>query len=252
MPDKSNGTINFIPPAALEKENDTIWLGGRGPRLTPAQKRRIREYCLNRDGSKCMICTRDAERQTLEIDHIDGNASNHWSWNLRLVHHSCNSKDWNRRHAKQTMSSVQGERERAAGSIPSIEISLNKHYEPSFRRYCFARALESKANGTAISKNDLRIMAREFVGCSGATAYSYMERLFAPNGPLMEKLDAYDDTPYVRFRDPTDFNLTVQQLESKYPKEGRISRLPLDEAGSFSGSKPSQPISLPDKRADEV
>lgn len=93
-------------PAALEKEKATVWLGGRGARLTPAQKHRIREYCLDRDGSRCMLCHRDADSCTLEIDHIDGNASNHMATNLRLVHHACNSRDWNRQHAKTDRKSV--------------------------------------------------------------------------------------------------------------------------------------------------
>ena len=49
-----------------------------------------------------------------------------------------------------------------------------------------------------------------------------MERLFASNGPFNVKEDYYVGNFYVDFRDPNDFNLTIEKLEAKYPKEGRI------------------------------
>lgn len=48
-----------------------------------------------------------------------------------------------------------------------------------------------------------------------------MERLFAPNGPFVEKNDYCTDLLYVDFRDPKDINLGLNELEAKYPKEGR-------------------------------
>jgi hypothetical protein len=48
-----------------------------------------------------------------------------------------------------------------------------------------------------------------------------MERLFAPNGPFFEKEDYYAGEYFVDFRDEKDVNLSLDDLESKYPKEGR-------------------------------
>lgn len=55
--DERNATVL----AHQEEGEANLWLGGRGPRLTPSQKRRIKEFCLNRDGIRCMICDRDAD-----------------------------------------------------------------------------------------------------------------------------------------------------------------------------------------------
>src|SRR3989304_2816802 len=75
-----------------EREPD-IWLGGSGVRLTKYQKRRIRDYCLKRDGLKCMICLRDEPNpQNLQIHHKDHHAENHHASNLCLAHVDCNTK----------------------------------------------------------------------------------------------------------------------------------------------------------------
>lgn len=219
-------------PSHQEKGEADVWLGGRGPRLTPSQRRRIREFCIKRDGTRCMICGRDADLASLEIDHKDGNAGNNLASNLQLVHHSCNSKQWNRMFSMGKLPSVQGKREKGlqAAYIDSTspEVILNREYEPTFRRYCFEQVRKVKVENGSLSKQQLRILAREFVGCSQQTSYSYMERLFAPNGPFIEKQDIYAGTFYVDFRDPRDINLSLEELTAKYPKEGRRRAEPVD------------------------
>jgi hypothetical protein len=214
-------------PAYSEGYRDT-WLGGRGPRLTPYQKQRIREYCLERDGNRCMICSKE-ERDplNLEIDHEDGNSVNHHTSNLRLVHHRCNSREWNRRFWNTQQVSTQSKRGIVLLApqddlMPiSQEVRLNRMYEPLFRRFCLQKVLESKFNGPPVNKNELRVTAREYIGCSYQSSYSYVERLFAPNGPFFEKDDYCSGEKFVDFRDQTDVKLSLADLESKYPKEGR-------------------------------
>ena len=221
--------------AAQREGEANPWLGGSGVRLTPSQKQRIKASCLKRDGSRCKICLReeaDPERN-LEIDHIDGNAANHHASNLRLVHHSCNSKEWNRKFwgIQRPSDHCKSGRGLLASSpvLPptSPEVRLNREYEPHFRKFCFQKVKESISSGKPISRNDLRIEARNYVGCSQQTSYSYMERLLAPNGPFVDREDAFAGIFYVAFKDYRDQNLTLVALESKFPKEGqRVSQNP--------------------------
>ena len=92
-----------------------------------------------------------------------------------------------------------------------------------FRRYCFHKVRESKTSGTTLTRGELRIDTREYVGCSQQTSYSYFERLFAPNGPFVEKQDYFTNSTYVDFRDSKDVNLTVEELEAKYPKDVNLT-----------------------------
>ncbi len=196
-------------------------MGGHSSRLTPTQKKRIKEYLIKRDGLKCMICGREEKYvDNLEIDHINGNASDHRGENLQLAHHRCNAVEY---HKKMQSNQAARDIKRQASSCPSpnSEVILNREYEPEFRKYCFVKTLESVKSAEPITRNELRIEAREHVGCSSQTSYSYMERLFAKTGPLVEDKDLYTSTPYVRFRNPKDSDLSVEELIQKYPKEGR-------------------------------
>jgi hypothetical protein len=67
-----------------------------------------------------MICAKEEQDPlNLEIDHKDGNAANHHASNLRLVHHRCNSKEWNRRFWNMQQVSTQSKG----------EISTPAHYQ---------------------------------------------------------------------------------------------------------------------------
>jgi hypothetical protein len=55
---------------------------------------RIKPILINRDGYKCSICnsTKWLDKDIpLQVDHIDGDASNNNSLNLRLICHNCNA-----------------------------------------------------------------------------------------------------------------------------------------------------------------
>ena len=58
---KADDAIAQVSSPLGQRENQNPWLGGRGARLTAAQKRRIRNYCLKRDRNQCMICSREAD-----------------------------------------------------------------------------------------------------------------------------------------------------------------------------------------------
>lgn len=228
-----------LPTPLREEEQDT-WLGGRSSRLTQPQKKRIKEFCLKRDGEKCMLCGKEVNDPWIElqIHHKDGLAHLHWASNLELAHASCNSKENNRMYWKDKLTmqgvSVQTQRERKNGvltprfeelPIASPEVKLNMEYEPFYRRTMFKLVKDSKNGKDNITRKQARITVREIVGCSQQTSYSYDERLYdSPVSPLLQEPDALDGTLFIRFRDYKDFNLSIDELEAKYPKQGQRFR----------------------------
>jgi len=219
------------------KKDDT-WLGGHGARLTQYQKKRIREFCVKRDGLKCMLCKRKVkDLKELQIDHIDGQSHMHWSSNLQLAHQSCNARAYHKNKFLKDPLSSYTQREKGmmtphnrAIAPPSYEVGLNLEYEPLFRKKCFEFTKDywlnpKKYEEIDLSKNVMRVMAREIVGCCISASYSYIERLFAPLiGPLVYELDTLTGKYYVGFRDNKDLNLTLEQIEKKYPKTGQRER----------------------------
>jgi len=218
-----------------EDKKDALWLGGHGARLTQYQKKRIREFLVKRDGLKCMLCKRKVkDLKDLQIDHINGQSHIHWDYNLQLAHQSCNSRAYHKsKFDKDTLSSYT-QRENGMttphpGAIapPSYEVGLNIEYEPLFRKKCFEITKDYWLNPTKyeeiqFDKVAMRVMVREIVGCGNGASYSYMERLFAPIiGPLIYQLDTLTGKYFIGFRDNKDLNLSVEDLEKKYPKKGQ-------------------------------
>ncbi len=220
----------------LGRENVTEedhWLGGKGARLTRNQRKRIKQYLIEKYGAKCVIsdCPEPIEANptlNLEIHHKNGDSSNNFESNLGLAHHACNSRA-NQKDARPGL-----EREKKPAGAPgasfemlkpvSAEIVKNEDYEPIFRRECFRIMLEAnreKGSKGVISEKQLRVTAREFVGCSQQTSYSYIERLFSEKGPFEEMIDLATQDRYARFRNRGDTALSIGQLEAKYPKEGK-------------------------------
>ena len=215
-------------------KKDGVWLGGHGARLTQYQKKRIREFCVKRDGLKCMLCGRKEKDLTkLQIDHIDGQSHIHWDYNLQLAHRECNSRAYHKNKFKKGTLSSYTQRENGMTTPqrilapPSVEVGLNLEYEPLFRKKCFEITKDywinpGKYEEINFDKISMRVMVREIVGCGNGASYSYMERLFAPIiGPLIYQLDTLTGKHFIGFRDNKDLNLSVEQLEKKYPKTGQ-------------------------------
>ena len=99
---------------------------------------------------------------------------------------------------------------------------LNIDYETLFRKKCFEIVKESWANAKIITKIELKTMARKDIMCSASSSYSYMERLFIPNiGPLVVSFNMFDGSYFVEFIKIKDYNLSLGDLENKYPKSGK-------------------------------
>ena len=99
---------------------------------------------------------------------------------------------------------------------------LNIDYETLFRKKSFEIVKESWDNAKLITKTELKIMVRKDIGCSSSSSYSYMERLFIPIiGPLVVSFNMLDGSYFVKFNNKKDYNLSLEDLENKYPKSSK-------------------------------
>lgn len=82
----------YPPNPLVDKAHE--WLGGPqfGPRLTPAQKNRMKRYGEKRDGRRCMGCGKPVEDiLKLTVHHVDGNPGNNYSDNVLIMEWECNN-----------------------------------------------------------------------------------------------------------------------------------------------------------------
>lgn len=234
-----------------KKRHPHEWMGGpqHGIRVTRAQRRRIIDRCLEYDGPYCQGCgeyvelngkPEDYKYKIFTVNHIDGDASNHYFDNLNLMHAWCNNQD-RFKNPKSLSALHRLEKEKNKNTEPhteislqeiidnpktSVEVTLNIDHEIAFRRYVFQRMVEASQKGLILTAKELRADAREYSGSSLASSYSYVERLLAKTeGPLVEDYDEYAKTKFLRFRNPEDRKLTVEELMMKYPKTGKKDRI---------------------------
>lgn len=79
-----------------EKINHWLETGDTGCSVASTLRNCIRDYIMDRQDHKCSICHNDNVWQGKELkfilDHIDGDASNNWESNLRLICPNCDSQ----------------------------------------------------------------------------------------------------------------------------------------------------------------
>jgi hypothetical protein len=211
----------------------------RGHKMTPAAKKRARQFCVAADTQpdgkfKCGIGGEVLDDPLrADLDHINENPTDHRAENLRLVCHSHNAQRWNQVLANRVVasSSTQLERKkqgagagmRLAASTEEQILFLSRRNEKAFRAFYFERILEDRRNGRVKSPESLRVMARNYTGCSKSSSYSYAERLFAENGPLRIDRDMVSGEVFVTFREPSCYAMSLPTIEKKYPAEGFLS-----------------------------
>ena len=84
----------------IQKDSEKIehWknTGETGCKVATTLRNCIRDYIFQKQKKKCAICNLDAQWNGKELhfilDHIDGDASNNWEDNLRLICPNCDSQ----------------------------------------------------------------------------------------------------------------------------------------------------------------
>lgn len=201
-------------------DNEKVF-AGKTSRLTKAQRREIRKHCLQRDGNKCMICTQEADPNTLEIDHINSDSTDNRGSNLRLAHHSCNIRQY---HAERLSSPSVCEKV-AASRHTTPEISLNRTYEKEFRLWVFTVLLNAKTpdrcNPNKVTLTDLIDSGAEWCGCSTVTAKRYLVKMLSPRQGMLTTYRDPSGNEIVKFNDDTYYSYSPRELETLFPKAGQ-------------------------------
>lgn len=154
-------------------------------------------FLVLRDGEVCQECGYiPTTRNSMDIDHIDGNPHNNEESNLRLLCHPCNVAKENRRRARRP--SVQGERENPRTrvlkqAIPyhegSAEMQANFLFEVDYRSWL----LQFIRDYGFITKKEAINAGAEIVGCNPTTSAKYLAKLTSLAGPLTETKDMVGD-----------------------------------------------------------
>jgi hypothetical protein len=152
-------------------------------------------FLVLRDGEVCRDCGEiPTTRNSLDIDHIDGDQHNKEESNMRLLCRRCNVARENRRRAKNP--SVQEEREREnprtrvlKQAIPyhegSAEMQANFLFEIDYRSWL----LKFMDEYEFITKKEAINAGAEVVGCNPTTSAKYLAKLTSLAGPLCETKD---------------------------------------------------------------
>jgi hypothetical protein len=139
------------------------------------------------------------QKNTLDIDHINGNPRDNSPDNLRLLCHKCNVTISNKARPRSSGSCDERERERLEG-LPatriaredanyragSPEMQANLLYEVEFRRWIMVQVTGQGSYDYNTAVNE----GAEVIGCSPLTTARYLAKLLSPSGPLTEMKDA--------------------------------------------------------------
>ena len=169
----------------------------------------VYRYLVERDGEQCARCYADfsaakngsAAKNSLEIDHIDGNDWNNEPENLRLLCKNCNIT---LRNKSRSVDSATCERERKEGKASTrvtrqavnyadpeapATMQANFLYEMDFRKWLLGVIQEKGFTPKADAIN----AGAEVVGCSPLTASRYIAKLTSSVGCLQEVRDTLGD-----------------------------------------------------------
>jgi hypothetical protein len=150
-------------------------------------------FLVLRDGEVCQDCGEiPTTRNSLDIDHIDGDPHNKEESNLRLLCRTCNVARENRRRAKNPSVVCVRENPRTRvlkQAIPyhtgSAEMQASFLFEIDYRSWL----LKFMDEYEFITKKEAINAGAETVGCNPATAARYLGKLVSLAGPLFETKD---------------------------------------------------------------
>lgn len=222
------------------------WLGGKTPRYTPKQRNDMIDASIRRNGHRGCNCSGckahggscpfwilpeavDVHRFLTPQHGPMGPADHHLS-NLDAFCFMCNNNT-PAAYAQHTLTHTPTHTPDAAATLAALEArrdeirddatasagtKLNLDHEPAYRRFMFSYA--KKATFTAA---DAHHSARELSDTGRDAGYSYRAKLLSSAGPLTDRDPVTKKRDALRFKDPEDYRLSLDELEAKYPKEGR-------------------------------
>ena len=168
--------------------------------LSRSMRHWVRLYLVERDGPKCSQCGRDPGPEgRLDIDHRDGNPTNHTPSNLRLLCRSCNTINAvRRRQGIGTLWEREGElgqgsvlpstdptvllKSKVNYSSGSPEMQVNDEAETEFRNWAVA-LLIGKGEYPV---EDLIADGAERTGASVNAIRNYLKKLCSPSYGSLE------------------------------------------------------------------
>jgi hypothetical protein len=220
------------------------WLGGSTAKVTPAQRRRMIDACITRDhihGCSCEGCKAHPDVPCplrvipLEVDvyryltpqHLEKGPADHHLSNLKAFCDPCN-KNAPRMYplptphtpthtATDTLAALEAVRDEIREDpTTSSGKKLNLDHEVDYRRNMIRFAMKGDYLLT-----DAHNSARELSDSGRDAAYGYRARLLSTEGPLTDKDPVTKKKAYLQLKEPSDYRLSLEELEAKYPKEGR-------------------------------
>ena len=209
-------------------------------RLRGTAQTEAKEYIASRDGKKCWKCTAtEADLTILEFHHLDRDGHQNRRWNLRLVHHPCNTAIYHQFQRGFPRFSGR-ERARETSGLPSealdeskpATVVLNEEYEEAYRRYIVFRLVHygpdpEPPDMEFLVRRNLHAAACEWTGCNPKTGYPYLAKITNPeNGFIMESPWRRSGRKILVFRRPEYYELTVDEIARRHPKQGLRMTLP--------------------------
>jgi hypothetical protein len=192
----------------------------------------LRQIKEGYDGQTCEICKRQQDthgRTGLIIEHIDNDQKNNDPANLRLAHQSCNViKD--PPHSKERRLSQDVVQESVCVKVnPAPKVrsqdgfaaNKNRMAEPLLRRWVYAIL---KANRD--SSKSPQWLVREgsaYVGANPVTVDRYLDKMLSEIFGMLVVTSDDKTGEAVVFKYLSDYDLTVDELELKYPWTGAVT-----------------------------
>jgi hypothetical protein len=233
----------------LTQQLEDKWLGGPSgsPRYTPKQRRDMINMSVQRNGhvgcncegcpvhpgQKCFLWTLPEGVNLFKVltpQHLAKGPGDHHLSNVDAFCGPCN-KNAEQLYAQHTIPHTHTHSD-AAETLAVLEARreeirqdpttssgklLNLDHEVDYRRFMFQFVKE----GRRYTRSQANASARELSDSGRDAAYGYASRLFSDVGPLTDLHPVTKKKDLVRFKEPGDYKLTLEELEARYPKEGR-------------------------------
>lgn len=155
-------------------------------RTNKRNRDKIYNWTASRDGEYCWICGIEGDRNSLVVDHWDGDNSNNDPENWRLLCQSCNIRKNPRGRARFGSSRRTFEQ----ATINSEELRINRRAEPAYNRWVwFLLCDHKKKEVRSIPYTRAISGGAQVVKVSPMTTRRYLDKLISDDGPLKEFTD---------------------------------------------------------------